>query len=169
MKDDRRLADLRDTFDASFAQPAMASAGTDEVRMLFIAVGLEPWALALHELAGVARCPTVVPVPDTASHALGLITLRGRITPVFDLASLLGLARRGAPAFVALAASRAGAPVGVALAFDELVSQQAVSRAAITEAPGRTHRSGVIQQQAQLRNVIDLNSVMSSILGAPWQ
>ena len=92
---DRRLAELRESFDRGFAlPPADASRAGDAFLIVRAGDG------AVRDLAGRASWAwrvdrKIVPLPLQVPGLLGLAGLRGQLTPVFSLASLLGGGTRG--------------------------------------------------------------------------
>lgn len=86
---EKRAAELRSTFDRSFALPPReATVATEDV--LAIRVAGAPYVIRLREIAGIVARRKLTPVPSMASHLLGVAGIRGGIVPVFSLASLLG-------------------------------------------------------------------------------
>jgi chemotaxis signal transduction protein len=110
-----RAAALRREFDESFARP-LAGAAPRCDHVLAIQVAGRPYAIRLEEVAGLHTGWTVLPVPGPDADLLGVAGLRGVLVPVFDLASLLGLAGSERPRWTALATG----PTPVAFAFDAL-------------------------------------------------
>jgi purine-binding chemotaxis protein CheW len=81
---------MRRDFDRLFATPdppPPAETG-DFVGVL---VGGRPFALRVAELARIEACRKIVPLPGGRPPFLGLTSLRGRLVPVFDLETVLGL------------------------------------------------------------------------------
>ena len=118
--------DLRREFDAAFARPP-ASGIEDEERLLAVRVGGDRYAIRLAEIAALHADRTIVPLPSPLPELLGLAAFRGDLAPVYDLAALLGHARRAEPRWLVL--SRSTPPVG--LAFDVFDAQLVVRTARI--------------------------------------
>jgi chemotaxis signal transduction protein len=60
-------------------------------------VGGESYALPVEHVLEVAELGEIAPVPGTAGSVLGVRNLRGEVLPVFDLASIFGIAREREP------------------------------------------------------------------------
>lgn len=127
---EHQLAALRDAFDESFAR-AHDVEQQGALRVLLVRAGEQPCALALDDVALLARCPPLTPVPTTAPALAGLTSVRGSIVAVYDLAALLGQAS-GQPAWIV---SLRRDP-SVAIAFDALEGQhRAHAEAVVAPAP----------------------------------
>jgi len=59
-------------------------------------VGSELYALPVEQVLEVAELGEIAPVPGSPESVLGVRNLRGEVLPVFDLASVFGIAREGA-------------------------------------------------------------------------
>ena len=64
---------------------------TDVIYALTVKIKSETYALPVETLIGVYEEIRVVPVPCTPSYVAGIANVRGRVVPVFELASLLDL------------------------------------------------------------------------------
>jgi chemotaxis signal transduction protein len=110
-----RLTDLRRSFDSSFSAPPASQLETT-LGLLAIRIGREPYALRLSEVAALEADRTITSVPSQHPELLGIAGVRGAVVAVFDLASLLGLARPDGARWLVLAE---GAPLAFAFsAFD---------------------------------------------------
>ena len=58
-------------------------------------VGGESYAFAVEHVLEVAELGEIAPVPGAEAGVLGVRNLRGEVLPVFDLASVFGIAREG--------------------------------------------------------------------------
>jgi purine-binding chemotaxis protein CheW len=85
----RRLAGLRDAFDLSFAEPPASGEGALE-KFLAVRVAGARHVFRLAEVNEVAADRRVTPIPARISELRGLTAVRGRLTPVYSLAALLG-------------------------------------------------------------------------------
>lgn len=91
---DRRLGELRQAFDASFAQPPAPPPEAQE-HLLLVTAGSTRLALRLGELSGLQPLRRLVSLPGARRELLGLAGVRGRLVAVFSLARLLGLEATG--------------------------------------------------------------------------
>jgi purine-binding chemotaxis protein CheW len=60
-----------------------------------VRLGREAYAIPVSHVSEVLELGDVTPLPGSGEHVLGLRNVRGQVLPVFDLAALLGGARRG--------------------------------------------------------------------------
>ncbi len=80
---------LRRQFDASFAEPP-APTPEELESLLAIRLAGEPHAIRLSHLVEVLIRPTVTAIPTGTPGLLGLVGVRGRVLPAFELGSILG-------------------------------------------------------------------------------
>ncbi len=91
-------ADLRREFDESFARAPIEAEAHEA--MLRIAVHGRPYVVSLSEIQNVTRAGLVTPAPSARRELVGISAVRGRITAVFDLATLLGHPRAATAAWL---------------------------------------------------------------------
>jgi purine-binding chemotaxis protein CheW len=77
-------------------------------------VGKEAYALPVEHVLEVVQLGELAALPGSPPEVLGVRNLRGQILPVIDLASVLGIAREGAPARM-LVAEQGGRRAGFAI------------------------------------------------------
>lgn len=155
----RALA-LQHAFDQTFADAAITDRAPLE-DLLAIRVGGRPFALRLSEVAGLFVDRTVTRLPTMVPELLGIMTVRGALVPVYDLAALLGWSSAASPRWLVIAA---GTRVG--LAFDQLDGHLRVPRQAITAhetASSSRHMQEVAQLEEGPRPIISLPSVLDAI------
>ncbi|MBX3221986.1 MAG: chemotaxis protein CheW [Labilithrix sp.] len=159
----RRVRELAETFDRSFASPARVR--EDDGRPgLAVRVGGDPYLLFLEGLSSVSRKKAIVPLPGGSSAQLGVSGIRGALVGVFSLPALLGYD-------VALARiswlAVAGGARPVALAFEGLDGQVVVPPSSVAAAPSsaRRHVSGLahLAGEPSARGVLDLGSMLARI------
>jgi chemotaxis signal transduction protein len=159
---------LRRVFDSSFA--AAASSTTDPLEdLLAIRVGTDPYALRLSEIAGLYVDVKIVPVPGPTKQLLGIVSLRGKMAPVYDLAALLHYPPAASPRWLLLAGG--AQPVG--FAFETFEAHLQVSQASLTvgedrgEGSGATRRPvrGAVRAADILRPMICMVSVVEQVRG----
>ncbi|HYM12729.1 MAG TPA: chemotaxis protein CheW [Bryobacterales bacterium] len=77
---------------ARLAKPHAFATGAPAGTWMFIfRLGMERYAIALHDLTEVISNPKCTPVPGSSPRLAGVINLKGEIRPVWDLARLLQL------------------------------------------------------------------------------
>lgn len=151
---------LRREFDESFATPE--GERPELVPLLAIRVGGRPFALSLSELGGTAAGARIAPVPARSPALLGLAGIRGRVVPVFDLASLFGEAKPEAtPRWIAL--SQGNEAIG--LAFSELEGhlERRPEELGAYSAEGQKWIRGALRGEKELRPVIDISAIVESV------
>lgn len=141
-----RLAELRRTFDESFAREPVPASGERDA-YLIVRVGPDRLAIAVHALAGLAvRCP-IVPLPADPATLMGVIGHRGRPVPVYALGALLGRAPAPPDPWIVLTA--AAAPVG--LAIDALEQYVEAPRSALRTIEGAAAGSAPITESLAIQ------------------
>jgi purine-binding chemotaxis protein CheW len=155
-------ATLRRLFDASFA--AAESSTLDRIEnLLTLRVGADPYALRLSEVSGLRADRKIVPVPGPAAQLLGIVGLRGVMTPVYDLAALLHYPLATNPRWIILA----GSPQAVGFAFETFEAHLRVPAASLSHhdtqsehsGAARQHVSGTVRVAGALRPIIHLASI----------
>lgn len=153
--------ELRQSFDSSFTKPhTPPAAGSEE--FLGIQVAGDSFLLRLREVAGIHADKVVTPLPGSAAGLLGVAGFRGKILPVYDLASFLGYpGGRRAPRWLAVSAESS-----FAAAFDRFEGRcRAVGSGVdtIETAPARQHVREIVRTETSLRGVVHLLSVLEAI------
>ena len=77
-------------------------------------VGGESYAFGVEYVLEVAELGEIAPLPGSPAGVLGVRNLRGHVLPVFELASILGIASEG-PALSLLVAEHEGRLAGFAI------------------------------------------------------
>jgi chemotaxis signal transduction protein len=159
-------AALRVQFDQRFAAPAASSAERFET-LLAIRIGGDPYALRLSEIAGLHADRRIESVPSSAAQLLGIVGLRGRMAPVYDLAAILHYPPAANPRWMLLA----GAPQPVGFAFETFEAPLQVPESSLVNgadegvagSAARQHLRGMVRAAGALRPIIHLPSVLKSI------
>ena len=155
-----RAAKLRQALDQSFTLPAAADSETT-IDLISIRVCDCAYAVRLGEIAGLHTDMAVTPMPSPVTSFRGLSAYRSTLTPVYDLAALLGGAAAPAPRWTMLVAS-----ARVALAFDAFDHHWSVAPGAINPTePGRDagHVHAIVPGPSLALPLIDITSVVSAI------
>ena len=66
-----------------------------QLEVLEFRLGQERYAVATRHVAGVAPLKHLTPLPSAPPFVLGIVSVRGRIMPVFDLKSIFGVPEQG--------------------------------------------------------------------------
>ena len=148
-----RLVALRAEFDASFARP-LRRHDDEQDELLAVRAGGRPYALRLSQTSGLYPDRPVTPLPGPLPALLGLAGFGGAITPVYDLAALLGHPVPERPRWLVLAA---GAPP-LALAFHDLDGHVRVPSAAIVaeDREGTGCLRGMVPLTDAMRPIVDM-------------
>jgi purine-binding chemotaxis protein CheW len=73
---------------------AAQAASQDMCELLEFRLGDEFYAVRIEQVFVITEMQDVTPVPDMEDYIKGVINLRGAIVPVFDLGTLLGIAKK---------------------------------------------------------------------------
>jgi chemotaxis signal transduction protein len=160
---DRRVGELRDAFDRSFAErPATTRIATED--LIAIRVGGDPYAVRTAELSSVSTNRKIVTIPSRRSDLLGVAGIRGALVPVYGMASVLGYPETpSSHEWLALC----GHPDLVALAFERLEGflrvQQTDLHAPERADGSRRHVSQVVRAGGIARLVVDMRSTLTAL------
>lgn len=172
-----RLHRLRRSFDEAFELPPPAASQQQET-LLAIEAGGTPLALRIAELSRLEAGRKVVPVPTACAELLGLAGVRGRLVPVYSLASLLGLSDRGDERWLVLCGGEIadGKPASttsisasdpIALAFGALQGHARVARTEIfavnEDARPVIHATELVRLDGVTRPLVSIASVTKAI------
>jgi purine-binding chemotaxis protein CheW len=134
----------------------------DDVELLAIRIGSEPYALRLTELGGVFENRPVIRLPSPLLELRGLCAIRGAIAPVYDLAMLLGYGACQSPSAIVLSAFGPA----LALGFDAIEGRLRVPAASIATLDAATWHSPLrqrLQSPHTERPIIELRAVTAAI------
>ena len=155
----RALA-LRQAFDDTFADAAATDpAPLDD--LLAIRINGRGFALRLSEVSGLFVDRGVTRLPTTVPELLGIMTVRGALVPVYDLAALLGWPASTQPRWLVIAT---GTRVG--FAFDQLDGHLRIPRQSIIardDASALRHADAIVKLDEGPRPIVSLPSVLDAI------
>ncbi|MEV4350880.1 chemotaxis protein CheW [Actinoplanes sp. NPDC049596] len=157
-----RLAELREDFDRSFADP-VRSHDNEHVELLSIRAGGRPYAIRLSQTSGLHPDRPVTPLPGPQPALLGLVGFAGQVVPVYDLAAILGHPVAERPRWLVLAGG--SPPLG--LAFHELDGHVRVANADIVQEGGDSGAAGSIRGMVALpggvRPIVDVFATRTTV------
>lgn len=155
-----QAVELGRLFDRTFAQAPRLDAGRS-TGFLRVRVGADAYAFALDAIVGLFVDKTVVPLPSTAPHVLGIAGIRGAIVPVYSLRSLLGYAvERECPRWLVLA--RSHEPVG--LAFEQFGGYLQARPSEVAPAPRTdSHVLGTVRSESGPCAVLGIPSILTTL------
>ena len=154
-----RATELRQAFDRSFAEPILA----DErkvVDFITLRIAGDPYAVRMADVAGLFNNVKITPVPGPLREMRGIAGFRGTLTPVYDLAALLGYPPSSA-CWIVLA--NAGA---LGLAFDAFEGHFRIDPSAIAvqqNASAPQHVREIASHAGAAWPVVDIPSVVAAI------
>jgi purine-binding chemotaxis protein CheW len=161
MRIDDRAAALREAFDRSFAAPA-AAAATADTGLLGIMVGSDRYVIKLDEVSSLSADNKITHLPSQVPELIGIAGLRGVTLPAYDLAMMLGYARRAGPRWLVVTAAG-----NLGLAFDDFEGYARALPGSIL--PAQTDRAVYgchvreVWQAEAVRPVIHLGSILETI------
>ena len=158
---EERLVALRQDFDRSFAR-AVAEEQPTELDFLAIRVGGDPYALRLSDVRRLYADSRLVRAPSLLPELLGVCGFRSVLTPVYDLAPLLGYAAGSNARWLVVAEN----PAPIAFAFAEFefhlrVSPEHVSSAEPSGAAVAV--GGVVQNGGITRTLLRLPALIAGL------
>jgi chemotaxis signal transduction protein len=162
-----RLAEIRRSFDESFAAPAR-SHEEERRSALAIRAGDGRFAVRVEDLAGVEACRKIVKLPGSLPGLLGVAGIRGRLLAAYDLGALLGqpsreLGKERAPLRWILVSF---ADRGIGLLVEEIEAFVRVAAAdfkPMDHGPAGGHFLGVLRQGERSRGVVDVASIAAAV------
>jgi len=122
----------------------------------------EDYALPVADVLEVAELGDVTPVPGTGPAVLGVRNLRGKVLPILDLSTVLGLPPASKPERVAIV-ERAGSTAG--LAIDAVTGVERLPEA--SEEVDSPHLLGAALADGTLVGVVDVGSLLDAVTGVP--
>ena len=157
-----RAAELRRSFDMSFAAPARRDVPAAE-DMLVIHVAEVPYAIRLACVLGLHADCAITPLPTPVPELLGIAALRGAIVPVYSLGGLLGHAVLRTPRW--FVTTRAGRDGLLALAFECFVRQARIAAEQIcpAPAPGLPCVRAAVRVDDRLVPLLDIPALVADI------
>lgn len=151
---------LREAFDQSFAE-AVAGERAEQLDFLAVRVAGDPYALRLSEIQSLHAGRSLVAAPSELPELLGMAGFRGVLTPVYDLARLLGYDAASTPKWLVVVQHHS--PVAFAFASFEAhlrVTQESVSSAVQAE---HAAARGAVQRGASALPLLHLPSLVAGI------
>jgi purine-binding chemotaxis protein CheW len=152
----RSAGALRDAFDASFAQPARTDVG-EMADFISIRLGGELHAVRMTDIGGLHAGLRVTPAPTAVPQFMGLAGMRGVLTPVYDLAALLGHPAT-AGRWVMLASGRE-----LAFAFDAFDRHFRIPAPDVHPARSGNAARAIAVHEGKARPAVDIPSIVGAI------
>ncbi|WP_394778600.1 chemotaxis protein CheW [Undibacterium sp.] len=159
------LQELRSDFDTAFTREPESGSGRLE-NFLSLTVGGDPYALRVSQVSGLYSGRTITMLPSPLPELIGISGFRAQVTPVYDLASLLGYPRATATRWIVVL--RHDAPV--ALAFEAFDAHLSVGSGQITASDFSSlqyRNSSNNNSSSRLRNAIQADGAVLPIIDLP--
>jgi chemotaxis signal transduction protein len=125
-------------------------------------VGGESYAFLVERVLEVAELGDVAPVPGSADAVLGVRNLHGEVLPVFDLATVFGIAREGSAPWL-LVVEHDGRRAGFAI--------DGVTDVATLPDPSEEAQSpflrGAVLDEGELVGIVDVERLFQSLTEVP--
>ena len=146
--------------------------GAPAGRYLTFQVAGEEYAVAAKRVEEVIRLQETTPVPLTPSCGKGVITVQGRLIPVVDLRTHLGLPLEGPSgcAYVVVVQAQCGpTPVSVGLAVDGVSEVLHMTAEDLQPSPDFVkgqhvpHVAGMAKVRGRLHSVLNVDSILSTV------
>jgi purine-binding chemotaxis protein CheW len=153
-----RVAELRDSFDRAFAEPA-TSAVAERLDLIVVQVGDERFAMRVADIAGLHADVAVTPCPGPLRELVGIVGFRGAVLPLYDLGLLLGVPG-AAGRWLVLTADNEAALSFTAFGGHLRVPPDAV---AVRQDKAARHVGEVVRSNDGSLPLIDLSSVLATI------
>jgi purine-binding chemotaxis protein CheW len=146
---------------------APAAAVERELHLLIFALGPEPYAVPVAMVREVVRVADITRVPDAPLHIRGVMNLRGRVLPVVELRTRLGLeAAALTPASRVVVAEVRGRIVGYLV--DRVVQITRLGEGSVLDAPEEVRTgsadaiTAVARRGDQLLRLLELERVLTA-------
>jgi purine-binding chemotaxis protein CheW len=135
------------------------------MRLLLFTIDDGRYALRAEVVAEIVRAVSVTPLPNAPSVIEGIIDVRGRVVPVFDLRKRFGLPSRELDVADQFVIARAATRLA-ALHVDRALDLADVDDAAVTslaaEVPSAQHITGVATMPDGLALIHDVDAFLSA-------
>lgn len=157
MPQSRWTADeLRSDFDRGFAR-APDAAKLAELDLLLLRIGDQRYALPLSQVAALHADRKLTEAPSPRRELLGLVGLRGAVTPVYDLGALLGHETHGVPRWLVQVVGSSP----LALAFEHFEAHVRVPLASLIQQAAAASTSVVLTDGTA--RLLDLHALFRSM------
>ena len=157
---DTKLLALREAFDQSFAE-AVGGERPEQLDFLAVRIAGDPYALRLSEIQSLHASRRVVAAPSQLPELLGLAGFRGILTPVYDLAQLLGYGAE--PSAKWLVVAQHASPIALAFGGFESHLRVTLDRVSMPEAGTTGAIRGAVQHGSGALPLLHLPSLVEGI------
>ncbi|MEP7051402.1 MAG: chemotaxis protein CheW [Pseudomonadota bacterium] len=157
---EQKALSLREAFDQSFVE-AVAGERPDELDFLEVRVAGDPYALRVSEVQSLHASRRIVAAPSQLPELLGMSGFRGVLTPVYDLARLLGYGAE--PAAKWLVVARNSSPIAFAFGGFESHLRVVLDRVSAAALDSSGAVRGAVQRGGTALPLLHLPSLVAGI------
>lgn len=137
----------------------------DQSRYLCFSLGNEEFAIPLLSIKEVIGLPEITPVPQTPSHFLGIINLRGQVIPIMDLRLKFGIKisknEETSVMILDLGQSQLGVVVDQVNSVQNLTQEDISEKPVLDKSKMHDYITGVFRNQSKLILMIDIARALS--------
>ncbi len=155
-----KLLALREAFDQSFVE-TVGGERPEQLDFLAVRIAGDPYALRLSEIQSLHASRRVVAAPSQLPELLGMAGFRGVLTPVYDLARLLGYGAE--PSAKWLVVVQHVSPVAFAFGGFEAHLRVTLDRVSAPELGASAAVRGAVQHAASALPLLHLPSLVEGI------
>lgn len=139
---------------------------TDGPQIVTFTLDGERFALPMESVQEIVRVPLTVRVPLSSSHLMGLANLRGRVLPVFECRTMMGILSEPITESSRVLVLRMENPIGLMVdrvhAVVTISSEQIESIDQNEELSNSEWLAGVVRQESQLTLLLDVERLIAS-------
>lgn len=134
-------------------------------RYLCFHLGVEEFAIPLSAVREVIGVPDVTPIPQSPSHFLGIMNLRGKVVSIMDLRIKLGIkpaaSEETAVVILDFESFSLGMVVDQVSSVQQLTPEQTNDKPVIENSKAADYVTGVFKNQEHLVLIIDIAKALS--------
>lgn len=140
--------------------------GTDGPQIVTFSLGGEKFAVPMESVQEIVRVPDTVRVPLASPHLLGLANLRGRVLPVFQCRTMMGMPSTDTTEYSRVLVLRVGSAVGLVVdrvhAVVTIDPSQIDSVQQDDEVANTEWLAGVVRQEKELTLLLDVERLIQT-------
>jgi purine-binding chemotaxis protein CheW len=138
--------------------------GSDGPQIVTFSLGNERFAVPMESVQEIVRVPQTVRVPLASNHLMGLANLRGRVLPIFQCRTMMGMPSAEASEASRVLVLRIGSSVGLMVdrvhAVMTISPEQIDSLAQDDDVENREWLAGVVRQEKALTLLLDVDRLV---------
>lgn len=138
---------------------------SDNVKYLCFSLGVEEFAIPLLSVREVLGLPEVTPVPQTPTHFLGIMNLRGRVISVMDLRTKLAIKPAVNTETAVIILDSGGFNVGMVVdqvnSVQEILPEELAPKPTLESGKANEYVVGVYKKEDHLILMLDIARALS--------